>query len=460
MAGGTISPNEPTAQVGENVNLQIEPANGYELNALKVTQTIDGKDYEVPVTGGLWHDTNPTAASFVMPANDVTITPIFTNNLTAEDGGLYINMPEFNYSYEPKTVNLANDITSFKVYDDGGKDGNCSPYCDSYMVLRAPFGKVLKLTGTVTVDESSSFLAVYDGDDTSHQIGTNYGNTTGHDIGQLQSSGRSLMLRFHTGYPSNYAGLNLTVEVVPPVDITLTDDADNTSDIDDNKGTYANVTLQGRTLYKDGAWNTLCLPFSLASLTDTPLEGATVMELDTEGTYDGKQTGLDGTTLYLYFKNATSITAGKPYIVRWGTPENNPGGTITNPVFNGVTVDNTNRDVIFTGGSFKGTYDKMAFAEENKSILFVGDDNNLHWPLSGATLGAFRAYFELADGVPAHEFVLNFGYGSEEMSISPAEIKEIRESASAWYTINGVRLSGKPAKKGLYIKNGKKIVVK
>ena len=222
-------------------------------------------------------------------------------------------------------------------------------------------------------------------------------------------------------------------------------------------GEEYDVQLQGRSLYKDGAWNTLCLPFGINDFSGTPLEGATVMELDTEGTYEGKHTGLDGTTLYLYFKNATSIEAGKPYIVRWGTPESNPGGVIENPAFNGVTVSDANNDTAFTGGSFKGIYNPMSWDAEDRSVLFVGADNNLHWPLSGASLGACRAYFQLNGGVGASEFVLNFG--EENTSISPAEIKEIRESAGAWYTINGVRLSSKPTKKGLYIHNGRKVVI-
>jgi hypothetical protein len=247
-------------------------------------------------------------------------------------------------------------------------------------------------------------------------------------------------------------------------DINLKDADDNSSLItaaDGYSDNSLNVTLQGRTLYKDGAWNTLVLPFSLASLTGTPLEGATVMELDTEGTYDtDKKTGLDGTTLYLYFKNATSITAGKPYIVRWGTPESNPGGTITDPVFNGVTVDNTNRDATFTGGSFKGTYAPMSWDAEDRSILFLGEDNQLHWPLAGANINACRAYFQLADGQPAHEFVLNFSEGSEDLS-GVKEVKEVKEvKDNTWYTLDGRKLDGKPTKKGLYIHGGRKVVIK
>ena len=37
---------------------------------------------------------------------------------------------------------------------------------------------------------------------------------------------------------------------------------------------------------------------------------------------------------------------------------------------------------------------------------------------------------------------------------------EVTFDSEAWYTLGGVRLSGKPSKKGLYINNGKKVIVK
>ena len=37
---------------------------------------------------------------------------------------------------------------------------------------------------------------------------------------------------------------------------------------------------------------------------------------------------------------------------------------------------------------------------------------------------------------------------------------EMTFDSEAWYTLDGVRLSGKPSKKGLYINNGRKIVIK
>lgn len=230
---GTITPNKPTARVGENINLQIEPSNGYMLNELKVTQTVNGKVYDVAVTGGLWHDTNPAEASFEMPANNVAITPCFTNKMTSADDGLYINMPISNSSHAPKTVNLTTKITSFKVYDDGGKDGNYSPFCDSYMVLTAPNGYVLRLSGNVTCQNKGNyhdFLKVYDGDDVSDTPLGNpdgFGYTSpGLDFGPLTSSGRSMMLYFHSENNS-MSGLDLTVEVVNEIPYRITfDDTD------------------------------------------------------------------------------------------------------------------------------------------------------------------------------------------------------------------------------------------
>ena len=211
--------------------------------------------------------------------------------------------------------------------------------------------------------------------------------------------------------------------------ITLADDDDNSSDIWTFRGVAAEgedtpeflgksfeVTLTGRTLWKDGKWNTLCLPFSLASLTGTPLEGATVKTLTSSTFADG--------ALTLNFtedaNNLTSIEAGKPYIIKWAS-----GVNIVNPVFQGVTLDATDRSVSFNldtegqekGITFCGTYDAMTFDAAEPSILFLGGANTLYYPESGAKIGAQRAYFQL-DGLTAGEssspnavraFKLSFG---------------------------------------------------
>ena len=47
-----------------------------------------------------------------------------------------------------------------------------------------------------------------------------------------------------------------------------------------------------------------------------------------------------------------------------------------------------------------------------------------------------------------------------EMTFFDEQSGKAERDSEAWYTLDGVRLSGKPTKKGLYINNGKKIVIK
>ena len=237
--------------------------------------------------------------------------------------------------------------------------------------------------------------------------------------------------------------------------LQLADAGDNSAAIDKCNDIAFPVTLQGRTLYKDGDWNTLCLPFAV-STTSGPLSGdnVTAMVLRTS------DSGLSGTTLTLNFDAApATIPAGTPFIIKWDEADN-----ITDPVFTGVTIDNTNRDVAFTGGSFKGTYTFNSWTEETPSILLVGTGSTLYWPKpSGGdnpSLGACRAYFQLTPGASVREFNLNFGEGSGETGIiCPAEIAEIAEMAGAWYSLDGRKLNAKPTTKGLYIHGGRKVVI-
>ena len=239
------------------------------------------------------------------------------------------------------------------------------------------------------------------------------------------------------------------IDITP---VSLANDADNTTTLTTYKDETCDIALTGRTLYKDGDWNTLVLPFAV-STTSGPLSGdnVTAMVLDEENS------GLSGTTLTLNFNAAPEpIPAGTPFIIKW----DNTGVNITDPVFTGVTVSDATNDAAFTGGSFKGTYVPMSWNTEERSILFLGTENQLHWPDAGASLGACRAYFQLTEGAGVREFKLNFDGEGTQTGISHTEITDITEKADAWYTVNGVKLSGVPTTKGLYIHGGRKVIVK
>ena len=127
------------------------------------------------------------------------------------------------------------------------------------------------------------------------------------------------------------------------------------------------------------------------------------------------QTGLDGTTLYLYFKPASSIVAGKPYLVKWETDTEGTKGTedteINNPVFQNVGLAPYEPwDTFSDDGKvqFRGIYDRKQLPKDGGSNLCLGTDSQLYWPSSDEALNAFRAYLHVDGTVQAIQSNLAF----------------------------------------------------
>ena len=255
--------------------------------------------------------------------------------------------------------------------------------------------------------------------------------------------------------------------------LLLIDNADNSAQINALGGLQTTAILQGRKLWKDGAWNTLCLPFDV-TIAGSVLDGTGVVARTLT------EASIEGTTLNLTFGDAvTTLTAGVPYIIKWTKDDEHP--TITDPVFSGVTIDAS--DNSFDNGvsgdervRFLGTYKSTTFTDEDKSILFLGAENALYYPQPDIdtenpanskypTIGAQRAYFKIGeDDAPQQARRLtafNIDFGDEQTGIvSVSKDSGSEGMAGAWFSLDGVRIDGKPTRKGLYIHNGRKEVVK
>ena len=224
------------------------------------------------------------------------------------------------------------------------------------------------------------------------------------------------------------------------------------------------VTLRGRTLYKDGSWNTICLPFDV-EIEGSVLDGAVARKL-TATSITGDET--TGQTLHLTFGDAvTVLEAGVPYIIKWAEGDN-----ITDPVFTGKAISNTEPTTVTSQDgmvSFIGTYGTVSLAANDKSNIYFGSANKLLWPDQNVTVGAFRAYFKIGDDDAVNAksitgFVIDFGENDEEATgineaAADSSLFTPHSSLSEWHTVDGSRLGGTPAAKGIYIHNGKKVVV-
>lgn len=167
--------------------------------------------------------------------------------------------------------------------------------------------------------------------------------------------------------------------IVP--NLVLADNADNLSVIGNHDGKKVNATLQGRTLFKDNSWNTLCLPFAVNSFSGTPLEGATVKTLS-ESDFDGAS----GTLTLNFSNDLNAIEAGVPYIVKWADGED-----INNPSFEGVVIDKTLNEIDTKAVTFEGLYSPYVIGTEKPVTYAVAE-------LDGSTL-TFKVTTEEPDGV-------------------------------------------------------------
>lgn len=285
--------------------------------------------------------------------------------------------------------------------------------------------------------------------------------------------------------------------------LKLVDGADNSHIIKFYHHQAKNVTISGRTLYKDGDWNTLCLPFDLPNFTGTPLQGAIVAELDVNGWYNSAgdagskdndhvyQTGLvevpnetDKYDLYLYFKEINSMEAGKPYLVKWTKPggyDANPSDfNISDPTFTNVTVNNQPNNVVenYDGSVlFVPTFAPSVLEKGDWKSLYLTSANKLKSPSSTKdyTLNSFRGYFKLdageggANNPLSRSLNIVTNIDDETATGLPSGRKKAdweksrkEESASddAWFDLQGRRIDSSKLNKGLYLHNSKKVIIK
>ena len=253
--------------------------------------------------------------------------------------------------------------------------------------------------------------------------------------------------------------------------LTLADNADNQPTLYEYGEAIVNVRIEGRTLYRDGTWNTLCLPFALNSLTGTPLEGATVKSLASTSLADGVL------TLNFSDENHADIEAGRPYIVKWTSGQTLDN--VVNPEFAKVTIDHTLRPYDDERVGFYGTFDPFITSVEDRSMLYLGANNTLYYPSPTSAdnpviVGSFRAYFRLASGLTAGDatsttdpsqlsitsFKLNFGGEETAIRSLTPDASSLSDLSTPWYTLSGQRLGTKPSRPGLYIHEGRKVMIK
>jgi hypothetical protein len=112
---------------------------------------------------------------------------------------------------------------------------------------------------------------------------------------------------------------------------------------------------------------------------------------------------------------------------------------------------------------FLGTLTEMSFtaAETSAANYYVCTGREFVKVKGAGTLGANKAYLKVAGSQAAGgpRLVIKFGDNGEGTTSIDGINADDNETGD-FYDLNGRKLQGKPAQKGIYIKNGKKVIVK
>lgn len=254
----------------------------------------------------------------------------------------------------------------------------------------------------------------------------------------------------------------ITLKFTPDEDMTAVeayikvynDNLDMTSDVqtlnvyaatilDEEDGTVTTGTKNSMVVKytaKTG-WNTICMPFNMTDEFMTELFGAGYKVYQFQSYEDDVIT----------FAPATTLESRIPYLVyAVDAPENAEGVKLLYNIY----IDKSYASYVTKNGvTFQGTYAPVAAGSMAETWYGVTNGGEIRKAGSGASLKGFRAYFtgvtELAD---ARIAVVDESTGITTI-IAARDLNNDKV-----YNLNGQRVEN--AKKGLYIVNGKKVVVK
>ena len=291
---------------------------GGTIRACSSAANVSGSNYIGGITGAC--DPGSTVENCFYYGGSITGTNV--GAIVGVENHPINTYPQYNY-----VGNLYYTTASIKGVD--GKDKTGAER--GYKITSGTEGLTFKY------NNNDGSLIRYDNDvitkigDGLHYKGVYYGKAGGSvnivasvptgTITKLETSAGTLTGSFNS-YKLTFAEADAIITATiadEPIDVTLfdndTDAAEKNADIiSTNNEKFANVTLSGRTFYKDGDWNTLCLPFDFV-LEDSPLEDATIM------VFDGENSSFDNTTgtLTLSFTDYTETVynAGTACIVNW-----------------------------------------------------------------------------------------------------------------------------------------------
>ena len=365
----------------------------------------------------------------------------------AENKTSLISDPDMDVTYDGTThtfgawqvFSQVDGIISLKTESDQpltDGDGNKYKYADIWksdnnagikQTLNLPAGKYLLTAAARAQDADGATYGLFAGSarteiprisSTGGQFGNGW-NDAYVVFGVRETSDVEIGVQSGNGKSMWWGATRFRLALLPTPDVTISEAAT----VAPTAEVLANVTLT-RTLSSE-YWNTFSVPFDM-----TIPDGWTVKEFD------------NAVGNEIYFKDAATIKAGEPYLVK-------PNENVENPPYENVVVMSTEGNSKGSGGyKFAAQIYNKPLATDG-TIAYLSTDGTIKKLTSGGIKG-LRAYFI----IPAGSEGARISFGGEETGIQFVETQNV--SNNAIYDMQGRKVNN--MKKGVYVVNGKKVI--
>lgn len=206
-----------------------------------------------------------------------------------------------------------------------------------------------------------------------------------------------------------------------------------------------NVDVQLKRTLSPEYWNTFCVPFTISA--------DVIKEKFGEGTQVCTFGSMEGTVMN--FAHSTSIEAGKPYIVK-------PTKEVVDPTFTGVNIEAVAAKQVGANGYFmQGIYSVKTDLTTDGTNLFLGDGNKFYKPLGTTTakMKGMRAYFIVPSGTNFAALRANIDGATTAIDELTTVVEQPTDNRI--YNLQGEFVGTSfEGLHGVYVQNGKKVLVK
>ena len=269
-------------------------------------------------------------------------------------------------------------------------------------------------------------------------------------VGEYDVTLQGTLFEYNTSDKDYADDVTFKVKVVSAHNVVLDELATDVPTAEDG------VNVKVKRAIKANSWSTICLPFAIPAGKMTEAFGAGV-EVKDFTSWSSTEEGDNIVGITIGFTTVTAMEANHPYLIKVANAITAEEGFTVDGVDIAPEAEPTKQvgTTKKTRGYFYGTY--VANTTVPEYNLFISNDR-FYYSNGSTKMKAFRGYFELYDYLSSLDEAAARIVIIDNDATGIANVRTISAGNSDYYDLQGRKVEN--PRNGLYISNGRKVIVK